>query len=460
MRTGTSDLSIPLSATELGVEGVDRSILEQISRSIALHPARLRNTVASILEREPIPDFKGERSEIDIEEDHKLLRQNFHDMALQVIGDEKLPSLHLSNVPSAPLIPDPTTGKRFISPLREKQINQALRDLCLEIGNGKSVPEQVKAILERGHILDRNPRPRTFVWGGHRTQPLVYKYSKTLGYWDAVVNQTEFTTGSGPGIMKAPFSGSIPAYLDRGITHERNAIGFSEPGIITAERPNARIDELFIFPDISKRIIAFIAANHRGRIEEGGVGTGQEMLSFLSIMSHGNNKKIEYPCDALGISTKSIVHQYKKFLEAFFKRDEIKKYFKFHFGKAPDKFAEYVARSNKSLDFSKLYHDDIDFPEHVWYPTPASFDAIEQLNFSPENHNISTLAKEIEKLFNFYVELTVVAPEQVDSWGKDRPLLKGERTKVRLITNLIDRMIAEKRLFAPQGQRLFRTGWE
>ena len=72
-------------------------------------------------------------------------------------------------------------------------------------------------------------------------------------------------------------------------------LGFTEPGIIAAESPNPIVNELVIFPDVEKRLEAFVRAGHGFVVFPGGVGTAEEILYVLGILLHPENAEIPFP---------------------------------------------------------------------------------------------------------------------------------------------------------------------
>ena len=72
-------------------------------------------------------------------------------------------------------------------------------------------------------------------------------------------------------------------------------LGFTEPGIIAAEAPNPIVNELVIFPDIEKRLEAFVRAGHGIIVFPGGVGTAEEILFLLGLLLHPGNAELPFP---------------------------------------------------------------------------------------------------------------------------------------------------------------------
>jgi predicted Rossmann-fold nucleotide-binding protein len=72
-------------------------------------------------------------------------------------------------------------------------------------------------------------------------------------------------------------------------------LGLSEPGIIAAEPPNPMVSHLVVMPDIEKRLEGFLRLAHGIVVFPGGVGTAEEILYLLGILSHPDNADIELP---------------------------------------------------------------------------------------------------------------------------------------------------------------------
>jgi predicted Rossmann-fold nucleotide-binding protein len=72
-------------------------------------------------------------------------------------------------------------------------------------------------------------------------------------------------------------------------------LGLTEPGIIAAEAPNPIVNELVILPDIEKRLEAFVRVGHGIIIFPGGVGTAEEFLYLLGILTHPENAGLPFP---------------------------------------------------------------------------------------------------------------------------------------------------------------------
>jgi predicted Rossmann-fold nucleotide-binding protein len=66
-------------------------------------------------------------------------------------------------------------------------------------------------------------------------------------------------------------------------------IGLTEPGIIAAEPPNPMVNHLVVLPDIEKRLEAFVRMGHGIVVFPGGVGTAEEVLYLLGVLTDPAN---------------------------------------------------------------------------------------------------------------------------------------------------------------------------
>ncbi len=130
-------------------------------------------------------------------------------------------------------------------------------------------------------------------WGGHAIGPVEYDYCKEVGY-ELGLRGLDICTGCGAGAMKGPMKGATIAHAKQRIRNGRY-IGVTEPGIIAAEAPNPIVNALVILPDIEKRLEAFVRLGHGVIVFPGGVGTAEEILYLLGILSHPDNAEIPLP---------------------------------------------------------------------------------------------------------------------------------------------------------------------
>ncbi|MDR1936094.1 MAG: nucleotide 5'-monophosphate nucleosidase PpnN [Candidatus Accumulibacter sp.] len=148
-------------------------------------------------------------------------------------------------------------------------------------------------ILRNAGILKPVSEPRLVVcWGGHSISREEYDYTKLVGY-QLGLRGLDICTGCGPGAMKGPMKGAAVGHAKQRIGGRY--LGFSEPGIIAAESPNPIVNALVIFPDIEKRLEAFVRVGHGIVVFPGGAGTAEEILYLLGILLHPGNAELPFP---------------------------------------------------------------------------------------------------------------------------------------------------------------------
>ena len=207
--------------------------------------------------------------------------------------------LHLTNAPAEAFV-----DGELVEGL-EEHLFAVLRDIIYvqndlswpapdEPFNSAAASESVFKILRHADAVKRGPQHGLVVcWGGHSISREEYDYSKEVGY-QLGLRGLDICTGCGIGAMKGPMKGATIAHAKQRVSTGRY-IGLTEPGIIAAEAPNAIVNELIIMPDIEKRLEAFVRLAHGIIIFPGGVGTAEEILYLLSVLSAPQNKGQRLP---------------------------------------------------------------------------------------------------------------------------------------------------------------------
>jgi predicted Rossmann-fold nucleotide-binding protein len=88
--------------------------------------------------------------------------------------------------------------------------------------------------------------------------------------------------------MKGPMKGASIGHAKQRINGARY-VGLTEPGIIAAEPPNPMVNNLVVLPDIEKRLEAFVRMGHAFVVFPGGVGTAEEVLYLLGVLTDPAN---------------------------------------------------------------------------------------------------------------------------------------------------------------------------
>ncbi|WP_051301844.1 nucleotide 5'-monophosphate nucleosidase PpnN [Sedimenticola selenatireducens] len=173
-----------------------------------------------------------------------------------------------------------------------------------QIAPNMQISHEIFYRLRHAGAFHPGKRPNTVVcWGGHAIPAEEYDYTKEIGY-HLGLRGIDICTGCGAGAMKGPMKGAAIAHAKQRHTNERH-IGLTEPGIIAAEAPNAIVNELIVMPDIEKRLEAFIRLGHVLIVFPGGVGTMEELLFVLGVLSHPDNHDIELPIFLTGPESSS-----------------------------------------------------------------------------------------------------------------------------------------------------------
>lgn len=230
--------------------------------------------------------------------DGQELLERYKSFDIRMIDRERGIKLEISGAPASAFV----EGK-MITGIRE-HLFAVLRDVLYlgdEIrGNPKfdqatseGMTDTVFHILRNAGILKPLTNPNVVVcWGGHSISREEYDYTKLVGY-QLGLRGMDICTGCGPGAMKGPMKGAAIGHAKQRIGGRY--LGFTEPGIIAAEAPNPIVNELVIFPDIEKRLEAFVRVGHGIVVFPGGVGTAEEILYLLGILLHPDNCELPFP---------------------------------------------------------------------------------------------------------------------------------------------------------------------
>jgi len=183
-----------------------------------------------------------------------------------------------------------------------------------DLNTSDGISNAVFHILRNAKILIPRVDPGLVVcWGGHSINRKEYDYSKEVGY-QLGLRDMDICTGCGPGAMKGPMKGAAIGHAKQRISGGLY-LGISEPGIIAAESPNPIVNNLVIMPDIEKRLEAFVRVGHGIVVFPGGVGTAEEILYLLGVLSHSDNDELPFPLILTGpASAKEYFTQIDRFV--------------------------------------------------------------------------------------------------------------------------------------------------
>ena len=232
-------------------------------------------------------------------DDGKELLERYRDFEISILQRERGIKLEMHNAPASAFV-----DGEMIKGIQE-HLFAVLRDVVyvndeiignpkFNLSNPESITDAVFHVLRNADILNPMANPNIVVcWGGHSISREEYDYAKDLGY-QLGLRGCDICTGCGPGAMKGPMKGATIAHAKQR-TRGGRYLGFTEPGIIAAESPNPIVNELVIFPDVEKRLEAFVRAGHGIVVFPGGVGTAEEILYILGILLEPANSTLPFP---------------------------------------------------------------------------------------------------------------------------------------------------------------------
>ena len=257
----------------------------------------------------------------DYMDDGKALMTAYPDFDIRIVHRERGIKLELVNAPASAFV-----DGRMIRGIRE-HLFAALRDVLFTSAelalqdqrgehDGVALTDLVFHTLRNANVLQTDLAPNLVVcWGGHSISRIEYEYTKRVGY-QMGLRELDICTGCGPGAMKGPMKGAAIGHAKQRIATGRY-LGFTEPGIIAAESPNAIVNNLVILPDIEKRLEAFVRAGHVVVVFPGGVGTAEEILYLLGILLHPENTALPFPLIFTGpAESAAYFHQIDEFIGA------------------------------------------------------------------------------------------------------------------------------------------------
>lgn len=435
MRT---DLTIPIIPTNLGVTELGPNLAEKIAKGLADEGNRFTEIVGALINihKSDYHDTRG-------------IREKFAGMTVEVAMEGRQITLYCRNVPMDCLY----DGKNMIWE-SAYQITSAVRDIIFPPpdpgpkANSAETSAYVKKFAEHAGLLYRGERGMvTFTWGGHRIKREEYEFAKQTAYWlTLMIPDMENITGCGEGIMKAPFKGAQVAYgKQRSLQRfgQRDFIGFTEKNILAAEAPNELVNRLLVFQTVEHRMEAFIRAAHRGRAHPGGPGTMEEILTMLALLSDPANKGIEYPFDLVEREGGKYFKALVKFLDTCF-GNALEGLFTLHCC-APAVYARYVAEETPKMPIRYIWNDEFTFDERLQRPFEVTFESMESLDLS-RDQDVFDLLVNLRRFFSAIVHLSVKDPDMLDSWGDDRPLIKGDKDIVKAANGLVKALEDQDRI--------------
>jgi predicted Rossmann-fold nucleotide-binding protein len=221
--------------------------------------------------------------------------EHYHNFEINVLSRERGVKLELANAPEQAFV-----DGEIIRGIQE-HLFSVLRDILyvatqleqitnFDPNSQPHITNLVFSILRNARTIHPAINPNLVVcWGGHAINNEEYLYTREVGS-ELGLRELNICTGCGPGAMEGPMKGAAIGHAKQRVINPRY-IGLTEPSIIAAEPPNPIVNELVIFPDIEKRLEAFVRLGHAIIVFPGGAGTAEELLYLLGIMMHPENSR-------------------------------------------------------------------------------------------------------------------------------------------------------------------------
>jgi len=329
-------------------------------------------------------------------------------------------------------------------------INDKLTELSINLNESEGITNAVFEILRHAGLLVTGIEPNLVVcWGGHAISRKEYDFSKEVGY-QMGLRGLDIVTGCGPGVMKGSMKGATIAHAKQRIGNSRY-IGISEPGIIAAEPPNAIVNHLVVMPDIEKRLEAFVRLGHGIVIFPGGVGTLEEILYILGVLSHPDNRNLPFPVFLVGMADSSeYMNELERFLVATL-GEEIKTLYEIIIDDPQLTAMQMDAQMQKIRSFRKRHRDAYYFNWRLTIPEMLQFP------FDPTHQNMAALNLHVgQEVFQLAANLRCaisglvagnVKKETVEAVSQQGPFnIRGDADLVTNLDRLLRFFVAQKRM--------------
>jgi predicted Rossmann-fold nucleotide-binding protein len=391
------------------------------------------------------------------EDDAVAVLSRYADFDVKLLPRERGIHLEFVNAPAQAFV----DGK-MISGIRNS-IFSVLRDVIFQSSEHKDgnfdvttisgISNMVFEMLRRGEVHQFGKEPNLVVcWGGHSISKEEYQYTKNVGY-QLGLRGADICTGCGTGAMKGPMKGASVGHAKQRNINGRY-IGLTEPGIIAAEAPNPIVNKLVIMPDIEKRLEAFVRLGHGIIVFPGGVGTAEEILYLIGLLSHPDNKDNPYPFIMTG---PKVSEEYFIQIDAFIRfalGDEVASMYEIIIDN-PEKVAKRMLsglaqvkkyRSEKQISY---YFDwDLTIEEAYKFPFIPTHENMLNLNLD-RNQPVNELAADLRKAFSGIVSGNVkeFGREQIANKGVYK--IAGDKELMAKLDVLLQSFVDQKRMKLP-----------
>ena len=400
-------------------------------------------------------------------DDVKALMEEYREFRLQVNRTAGGIELELHHVPEAAFVTYEAIENghakvkyKMIEGIRQ-HIFAVLRDLVFikreidhtgkfQLDTQAGIMDAVFMILRNAQVFEKRGHHKIIVcWGGHAIGETEYNYTVEVGH-QCGLRFMDIITGCGAGAMKGPMEGATLAHARQRFKSGRY-IGITEPGIISSEPPNPIVDPLIIMPDIEKRLEAFVRLGQGIVIFPGGVGTAEEIMYILSILTHPKNSDLPYPVILTGPkSGRAYFSRIYRFLENTLGRQVCDKFQLII--DDPEKVAQEM---NKGLLEVKAYREKMG--DSYYFNRKLSIPYILQQPFLPTHESVSRLdlhrgqetymfAAQLRRVFSAIVAGNV-KPEGIRQVEEHGPFqIRGDESVLLEIDQLLSELVGQGRM--------------
>ena len=391
-------------------------------------------------------------------DDPEQLMADYRDFDIRVIEQARGIKLEVTNAPSTAFVDD-----KMIKGIQE-HLYSVLRDIVyannvmthnsrLDLKKGEDITNFIFHMLRNAGILIPRRYPNIVVcWGGHSISLEEYDYSKEVGH-SLGLRGLNICTGCGPGAMKGPMKGATIAHAKQRVNNGRY-IGVTEPGIIAAESPNPIVNELVILPDIEKRLEAFVRLGHGIVVFPGGVGTAEEILYLLGVLSNPANDAMEFPIIFSGTkNNEEYFRQIDEFIGLTLGKTAQKRYQIIiddpeEVGRKMREGVDRVTAQRKNTSDAYYYNWLLDIDPVFQMPFHPTHESMKALNLT-RNQPLHYLASNLRQAFSGIVAGNV-KEEGIQLVAKHGPFeISGDRQLLKPFEALLKSFVAQGRMKLP-----------
>lgn len=328
--------------------------------------------------------------------------------------------------------------------------NEIVESGRFDLTDPKSITNALFCILRNARVLDFKGRPELVVcWGGHSISRQEYEYTKKVGY-ELGLRGLDVCTGCGPGAMKGPMKGATIGHAKQRVMTGRY-IGMTEPSIVAAESPNPIVNHLVIMPDIEKRLEAFVRLGHGIIVFPGGVGTAEEILYLLGILTMPENASQPMPVVFTGPKeSAAYFERLDEFIGLTLGKEAQKRYTiivenPVAVAHAMVKGVDAVRDHRKSIDDAYNFNWTLQIPPAFQMPFEVTHESVAALDLHLDRP-VHTKAANLRRMFSALVAGNIKEHgiRQIEAKGPFE--IHGDKRLMTALDSLLAQFIAQKRM--------------